>query len=83
MLIQGERIRAATGKESLIVACEETIRYASKKAGYHGGASDLEVVIPLAVLDIPSFAPDELPPDLKAIPAVKPGSRHLNHQERS
>ncbi|HEY0793760.1 MAG TPA: BREX-2 system phosphatase PglZ, partial [Chthoniobacterales bacterium] len=50
LLLSGERIRAATGKEATIVACEETVRYAGKKAGYHGGASDLEVVIPLAVL---------------------------------
>lgn len=42
------------------------------------GAADVGVrLIPLAVLDIPSFAPDELPEDLRAIPAVKPGSRYL------
>lgn len=31
----------------------------------------------LAVLDIPAFAADELPPELAAVPAVKPGSRGL------
>jgi hypothetical protein len=51
LLVQGPRIRAATDKDLVIVACEETVRYSSKKAGYHGGGADLEVVIPLAVLD--------------------------------
>jgi hypothetical protein len=50
LLLRGERIQSATGKESVIVARDETIRYCSKKAGYHGGASDLEVVIPLVVI---------------------------------
>jgi len=31
----------------------------------------------LATLDIPAYAPDALPPELAAIPAVKPGSRAL------
>ena len=30
---------------------------------------------PLIRLDVPSYAPDSLPPELAAIPAVKPGSR--------
>ena len=30
---------------------------------------------PLIRLDVPSYAADALPPDLAAIPAVKPGSR--------
>lgn len=43
-----------------------------------GGKADIGVpLISLAALDIPTFAPDELPPDLQAIPAVKPGSRGL------
>jgi orotate phosphoribosyltransferase len=39
-----------------------------------------EVGVPLAALarlDIPTFEADRLPPDLAAIPAVKPGSRGL------
>jgi orotate phosphoribosyltransferase len=32
---------------------------------------------PLISLDIPHFPPDQLPPSLQAIPAVKPGSRGL------
>jgi orotate phosphoribosyltransferase len=43
-----------------------------------GGKADIGV--PLAALtrlDIPAFPADQLPPDLAAIPAVKPGSRGL------
>lgn len=32
---------------------------------------------PLVTLDIPTYAPDALPDDLAALPAVKPGSRYL------
>lgn len=43
------------------------------------GKADLGVeLISLLALDIPAYAPDNLPPDLAAIPAVKPGSRGLN-----
>ena len=30
---------------------------------------------PLLRLDVPSYAADALPPELHAIPAIKPGSR--------
>ncbi len=43
-----------------------------------GGKADIGV--PLAALtrlDIPTFPADQLPPDLAAVPAIKPGSRGL------
>ena len=41
-----------------------------------GGSADLGVPFtPLIRIDVPSYAPDALPPELEAIPAVKPGSR--------
>lgn len=44
-----------------------------------GGRADLGVpMVSLAELDIPAFKPDELPPELAALPAVKHGSRGLN-----
>lgn len=44
-----------------------------------GGKADLGVkLVSLVALDIPAYAPDKLPPELAAIPAVKPGSRGLN-----
>jgi len=40
------------------------------------GAADLGVPFtPLIRLSVPSYPPDALPPELAAIPAVKPGSR--------
>lgn len=41
-----------------------------------GGTVDLGVPFtPLIRLDVPTFAADDLPPHLAAIPAIKPGSR--------
>jgi len=43
-----------------------------------GGRADLGVpLVSLAQLDIPTYAPDALPPELAALPAVKPGSRGI------
>jgi orotate phosphoribosyltransferase len=43
-----------------------------------GGRADLGVpLVSLVELDIPAYPPDALPPDLAALPAVKPGSRNL------
>ncbi len=43
-----------------------------------GGRADLGLpLVALATLDIPNHAPDALPPELAAIPAVKPGSRAM------
>jgi orotate phosphoribosyltransferase len=44
-----------------------------------GGKADLGVeLVSLITLDIPAYEPDKLPPELAAIPAVKPGSRGLS-----
>jgi orotate phosphoribosyltransferase len=41
-----------------------------------GGTVDLGVpYTPLIRIDVPTYSPDSLPPDLEAIPAIKPGSR--------
>jgi orotate phosphoribosyltransferase len=44
-----------------------------------GGKADLGGVprVALASVVIPDYAPDELPPELAALPAIKPGSRGL------
>jgi orotate phosphoribosyltransferase len=40
------------------------------------GTAEFEVpFFSLLQLDVPAYAPDALPPELAAIPAVKPGSR--------
>jgi orotate phosphoribosyltransferase len=41
-----------------------------------GGAADVGVpLVALATIDVPAYPPDALPPELAALPAVKPGSR--------
>jgi orotate phosphoribosyltransferase len=43
-----------------------------------GGRADLGVpLVSLVDLDIPNYSPDALPPELAALPAVKPGSRNI------
>jgi orotate phosphoribosyltransferase len=43
-----------------------------------GGRADVGFpLVALATLDVPSYAPDEIPPDLAAIPAEEPGSKRL------
>jgi orotate phosphoribosyltransferase len=43
-----------------------------------GGRADIGVErVALATLDIPTYQPDALPPELAALPPVKPGSRTL------
>ena len=43
-----------------------------------GGKADLGVpFVSLVQLDIPAYEPDKLPPELAALPAIKPGSRNL------
>jgi orotate phosphoribosyltransferase len=42
------------------------------------GSAELGVPFsPLIRLDVPTFQPDALPPELAAVPAMKPGSRSL------
>lgn len=42
------------------------------------GKADIGVpLVPLVRLNVPAYAPDALPPELAALPAVKPGSRGL------
>lgn len=48
--ITGQRVQQAMGRPEVTVAWSRRIRYSIKKRGYHGGASPLEVVIPIAIL---------------------------------
>lgn len=59
----------ALGAEVVAVAC---------LIDRSAGLADIGVpLIALAELDVPAYAPDNIPPELAAIPAVKPGSRGL------
>jgi orotate phosphoribosyltransferase len=60
---------AAAGGEVLCCACI---------VDRSGGRADVGFpLVALATLDAPSYAPDEIPPDLAAIPAEEPGSKRL------
>lgn len=48
ILVTGPRVLAPGG--SAVLAVSDGLRYASKKAGYHGGASLAELTIPIVVL---------------------------------
>ena len=60
---------AAEGGQTMAAAC---------LINRSGGKADVGVPLAsLAALEIPAFKPDELPPELAQIPAIKPGSRGL------
>lgn len=48
VLLAGPRVLAHGGKA--VLAVDESLRYGPLKAGYHGGGSPAEVVVPLAVV---------------------------------
>ncbi|MDL1950537.1 BREX-2 system phosphatase PglZ, partial [Acidobacteria bacterium ACD] len=48
VLASGPRVLAPGGK--VVMAWSEAVRYAPKKAGYHGGATPQEAVVPVSVL---------------------------------
>ena len=85
-LEQGERVLmvedvVTTGLSSkeAIAAIEEAggkVVAAASLVDRSGGTVELGVPFtPLIRIDVPTYAADDLPPDLAAIPAVKPGSR--------
>ena len=45
----GERVRAATGRDRIVVPWSETVRYNQRKNGYHGGLTLQEAVVPVGV----------------------------------
>ena len=47
--LAGERVRAAAGRERIVVPWSETVRYGQKKNGYHGGVTLQEAVVPVGV----------------------------------
>ena len=67
--IRGPRVLTAGGQAGgeVVAAVDETIRYTPRKAGYHGGASPAEVVIPAITL-LPSAS--LLPPGWYAYDAA-------------
>ena len=61
-----------------ITAAGGEVIHAASLVDRSNGKADLGVPFtPLIRLDVPSYQPDALPPELEAIPAIKPGSRGL------
>lgn len=59
-----------------VTAAGGEVIHAAALVDRSNGAADLGVPFtPLIRLDVPSYAADALPPELAAIPAIKPGSR--------
>ena len=48
--LSGGRVRTSTGATSITCLWSESVRYAGRKNGYHGGVSLQEVAVPLGVL---------------------------------
>ena len=68
-LSSNEAIRAIEAAGGIVVA-------AASLVDRSGGSVELGVpFVPLIRIDVPTYAADDLPPQLAAIPAVKPGSR--------
>ncbi len=68
MLFQGGRVLAPGGAAQVIVPWSETLRYGSRKNGYHGGVSPQEMVVPVAIL----WAGGSAPAGFRLAPSVLP-----------
>ena len=79
VLMVEDVVTTGLSSREAIKAIEETgaeVVAAASLVDRSGGAVDLGVPFTaLIALNFPTFAPDELPPELAATPAVKPGSR--------
>lgn len=49
-VLSGGRVRTAQGATSVTCLWSESVRYAGRKNGYHGGVSPQEVSVPLSIL---------------------------------
>ena len=67
---------SSASKGAAITAAGGVVIHAASLVDRSNGKADLGVPFtPLIRLDVPSYQPDALPPELEAIPAIKPGSR--------
>jgi orotate phosphoribosyltransferase len=70
--------RGLSSREAIaaIAAAGGTVVAAAALVDRSNGKADLGVpFFPLIRLDVPAYDADALPPELAAIPAIKPGSR--------
>ncbi|MEO7814158.1 MAG: orotate phosphoribosyltransferase [Sphingomicrobium sp.] len=81
VLLVEDVVTTGLSSKEAIVAIEETgatVIAAASLVDRSGGTVELGVPFaPLIRIDIPTYAADDLPPELEAIPATKPGSRAI------
>jgi orotate phosphoribosyltransferase len=79
LLMMEDVVTTGLSSREAIAAVEKTgaqVIAAAALVDRSNGKADLGVpFFPLIRLDVPTYSADALPPDLAAIPAVKPGSR--------
>ena len=79
VILMEDVVTTGLSSREAIRAVEEAggkVIHAASLVDRPNGTADLGVPFtPLIRLDVPSYQPDALPPELAAIPAVKPGSR--------
>jgi orotate phosphoribosyltransferase len=79
VLLMEDVVTTGLSSREAIAAVEAAggrVIHAASLVDRSNGKADLGVPFtPLIRLDVPSYQPDALPPELAAIPAVKPGSR--------
>ncbi len=68
IVLTGGRVRTSSGATSVVCLWSESVRYAGRKNGYHGGVSPQEVTVPLSVLVPFGMALPEWQPALPAQP---------------
>lgn len=66
VVLEGPRV--LTADHRAVLAVDETIRYVGRNAGYHGGASPAEVVVPVLAF-VPGLVPDWATPVAGAEPS--------------
>ena len=79
VLLVEDVVTTGLSSKEAIIAIEEAganVIAAASLVDRSGGSVDLGVPFtPLIRIDVPTYSADDLPPDLAAIPAIKPGSR--------
>ena len=79
VILMEDVVTTGLSSREAIKAVEEAggkVIHAASLVDRSNGTADLGVPFtPLIRLSVPTYQPDDLPPELAAIPAVKPGSR--------
>ena len=66
VVVEGPRV--LTDSQRVVLAVDENIRYGARNAGYHGGATPAEAIVPVAVL-VSGQLPDWAVPVVGAEPS--------------